>query len=105
MNPFFQFLFVLVTTGFFVAGNSLTAHWAKTSQHFLWIPIFLSAMIGYILFGFLIKQTNFSISVGLVDSLIIVLSILIGIFIFKDTVNVQQGLGLVFACLAVILLI
>src|SRR3989338_3113865 len=105
MNFFYQILFVLITTGFFVAGNTITAHWARTNQQWLWIPIVLCAAIGYMLFGLLIRQTNFSVSVGLVDALLVVISIAIGVFILKDTVNIQQMIGLAFACLAVILLV
>src|SRR3989344_7511959 len=105
MNTFYQFLFVFITTGFFVAGNVITAQWAKTGQNLLLIPIFIVACIGYVLFGLLIKQTNLAISTGLVDALLVVLSISIGIFILKDAVNTQQIVGLVLACLAVILMI
>ncbi|KKP43024.1 MAG: hypothetical protein A2639_01745 [Candidatus Staskawiczbacteria bacterium RIFCSPHIGHO2_01_FULL_34_27] len=105
MNIFYQFLFIFVTTGFFVACNVITAQWAKTGQNLLWIPVFVCAMIGYILFGLLIKQTNLAVSSGLVDALLVVLSISIGIFILKDAVNTQQIVGLVLACLAVILMI
>ena len=105
MNIFYQLLFILVTTGFFVAGNTITAQWAKTNNHLLWIPIFISAAIGYVLFGLLVKQTNLAIGTGLVDALLVVISILIGIFIFKDVINIQQAVGLVFACIAVVLLI
>ena len=105
MNIFYQFLFVAVTVGFFVAGNMITAQWAKTGNNLLWIPVFISAAIGYVLFGYLIKQTNLSISAGLVDAGIVVFSILIGIFILKDAVDAKQVAGLILACLAVILLI
>ena len=105
MSIFYHFLFVLITTAFFVAANTITAHWAKTSNNLLWIPVFICAIIGYVLFGLLIKQTNFSISVGIVDALLVVISILIGVFILKDIVSIKQIMGLAFACLAVMLLI
>jgi|SRR3989344_8201212 len=105
MNTLYQFLFVFITAGFFIASNVITTYWAKTNNHLLWIPIFISASIGYILFGLLIKQTNLSISTGLIDSLLLIISILIGIFILKDVINIQQTVGLILACLAVILLI
>jgi|SRR3989344_5912959 len=107
MNIFYQFLFVLVTTGFFVIANVITSQWAKTGQHLLWIPIFLSAIIGYTLFGLLIRQyqNSLSIAVGVVDALLVVVSILIGVFILKDVVNLKQVFGLIFACLAVMLLV
>ena len=105
MNIFYQILFVLVTTSFFVAGNTITAQWAKTNNHWLWIPIFISAVIGYFLFGLLVKQTNLAIGAGLIDALLVIISILIGIFIFKNMVTIQQAIGLVLASIAVILLI
>lgn len=89
----------------FVGGNTITAQWAKTNNHVLWIPIFLCAVIGYVLFGFLVRQTNLAIGTGLVDALLVVASITIGVFTFEDPVNTQQVVGLVFASLAVILLI
>ena len=105
MNIIYQLLFVLITTGFFVAGNTITAQWAKTNNHFLWIPIFLFACIGYVLFGLLVKQTNLAIGTGLVDALLVIISILIGILIFKDIVTIQQTIGLILACVALILII
>src|SRR3989344_3260269 len=105
MNTLYQFLFALITAGFFIASNVITAYWVKTNNNLLWIAVFISASIGYIFFGSLIKQTNLSISTGLVDTLLLIISILIGIFILKDVINIQQTVGLILACLAVILLI
>ncbi len=105
MNVFYQFLLVVIIAGLFVAGNVITAHWAKTGQNLLWIPVFISAAVGYVLFGLLVKQTNLAIGAGLVDALLVIFSILIGVFILKDVVNTKQIIGLVFAILAAILLI
>lgn len=105
MNIFYQIIFVLITTGFFVAGNVITSYWAKTNNNLLWIPIIISASIGYFLFGLMLKQTNLSVSSGLVDAGIVIFSILIGIFIFKDIVTAKQAIGLILACLAVILIV
>ena len=105
MNILFQILLVTITTGLFVVGNTITAHWAKTNNHFLWVPIIISAVIGYFLFGLLVKQTNLTISAGLIDAFLVIISIKIGIFIFKDVVTFKQVIGLVLACIAVIFII
>src|SRR3989344_7733661 len=100
MNIFYQFLFVIIITGFFVASNTITAQWAKTGQNLLWIPVFTCAIIGYVLFGLLVKQNSLSVSVGLIDALLMVLSIAIGIFVFKDIVTTKQVMGLILASFA-----
>lgn len=105
MNVFYNILFVVITTSFFVAGNYITAQWARTNNNLLWIPVFISACLGYVLFGFLIKRSNLSISTGLVDAILVIASILIGLFIFKDLISAKQLIGLILACIAVVLLI
>ena len=105
MNVLFQIVFVLITASFFVFGSLITTHWAKTDQVWLWIPVFVSASMGYILFGYLIKNTNLSISAGLVDATILIVSILIGIFVFKDVVTTRQAIGLVLASLSLLLVL
>lgn len=105
MNILYQILLVTVTVGFFIASNVIASQWAKTNQHWLWFPIFISACIGYVLFGYLIRQTNLSITSGLVDALIVIISILIGIFIVKDAVTTKQIIGLILAIFAVILIL
>ena len=105
MSGFYQILFVSITAGFFVFSNIISYQWAKTNQYWLWPLIFFSACVGYILFGFLVKQSNLSVSSGLVDALIVIISILIGIFVFKDVVTIKQTIGLVLACISVILIL
>jgi drug/metabolite transporter (DMT)-like permease len=105
MSAFYQFLLALLSSGFFVAANVITSHWSKTEQTLLLIPVVIFSFVGYILFGLLIKQSNLAISSGLVDALIVIFSILIGIFILNDTVTNRQLIGLILACLAVILLL
>lgn len=52
-------------------------------------------------FRFAGKAKNLAVSTGLVDALIVVISILIGIFILKDAVTIPQAAGLALAFLAV----
>lgn len=104
-NTFYQLLFVIITAAFFVFSNLVTFQWTKTGQNWLWIPVFLSACIGYVFFGYYVKQTNLSISSGLVDAFIVIFSILIGIFILKDVVTFKQTIGLLFAIVAVTLIL
>lgn len=102
MSQLFQLIIAALSASFFVASNVVASHWAKTSQHWLWLPIFGMAATGYILFGVLIKQSNLSISAGLVDTIIVIGSILIGTLFLQDALTTRQTIGLVFAILAVI---
>ena len=104
MSAMQQFWLALATASFFVFSNSLTGIWAKTHQWWLWIPICLAACVGYFTFGVLMKQANLSVSTGLVDTLILICSIIVGVFLFRDVLTARQIIGLSLACASVIIL-
>lgn len=96
--------FALLTASFFIVCDSLSANWGKTGNITSLIIMFNLAPFGYILFGKLNESTSLSIASGLVNMTIIIGTVLVGIFVFHDTLSTRQIIGLVSAVLAVALM-
>lgn len=99
-----QFGLVIACALCFVALDVLSAMWAKNNNKFFLIAILIFAPSGYIIFSILNKYKTLSLSSGLVNTTIAILSILIGIFFFKDEITARQFTGLMFAVISVALL-
>jgi multidrug transporter EmrE-like cation transporter len=99
-----QAALIVLTALPFVACDSLAARWGKFNCWWSFAGMCILAPIGYILFGFLNKTMTLSASSGLVNMAIVTMTILIGIFLFKDDVTTPQKWGLALAVVVVYLL-
>ena len=104
MSYFHKWLLILCCAAMFIVCDTLSANWGKTGNRLSLVIMFALSPVAYLLFGILNKEETLSISSGLVNIMIIIGAILIGIFFFKDIVNVRQGIGLLLAIIAVILM-
>lgn len=100
----YQWGLIIGSALLFIVSDSLSALWARNESKIVFFSIFLIAPAGYVLFGILNKSKSLSVSSALVNILLLVGTILVGILGFKDQISYQQGLGLIFAVIAVALL-
>lgn len=100
-----RILFVLFTASFFVICDTLSAYWGRNGGVWYLVSIIALAPLGYLMFALLNRTNSLSVSSGLVNTMIIIGTIMIGILGFQDALTVKQGVGLFFAVLAVGLMI
>ncbi|MBP9773124.1 MAG: hypothetical protein KBD00_00660 [Candidatus Peribacteraceae bacterium] len=100
-----QWFFIIGATGLFILSDALAANWAKNDSPVSIALLLALAPLGYIFFGYLNKIRSLSVSSGLVNMFLLIGTILVGVFIFNDSITVKQIIGLCFAFVAVFLLI
>ena len=95
----------------FILCDALSAKWARVEggRYSLTAVLYVGAMIilataSYLLFGLLTKRVGVSVSSGLVNTSIVIGTILLGIFYFRDHLTVREAIGLMFAIVSVIML-
>jgi drug/metabolite transporter (DMT)-like permease len=91
---FFDFIPAIVVALLFVFANSMAMKSLEPGHEwFVWI----SASIGFGAFcGFryVCQQYGLAIASGIVDSTLTILTVLVGIFLFQETLTLRQYLGL-----------
>ncbi len=105
MVQLLRWLLIIISAGFFIVSDSLSANWGKTGNMSSLILVCLIAPVGYFFFGLLNRNNSLSVSSGLVNMILIIGTIFMGIFYFKDDITPRQKLGLIFAVTAVVLMI
>lgn len=101
MSILVQWILIICCASVFVICDSLAAYWAKTASYAALSIIIALSPFGYILFGELNKKLSLSISSGIVNSIIVLVTISIGIFYFEDELTARQVTGLILALGAV----
>lgn len=104
MRIILQWTLILISASAFVLCDYLSANWGKNNSVVSLFIMFSIAPIAYVLFGILNRTKSLSVSSGLVNMLLLIGTILVGIFIFKDQLNIKQIIGLIFAITAIGLL-
>ena len=99
-----KWLLVGIATFIFILSDSLSASWGKSGNLIALIAVCFLAPFGYFFFGLLSKNNTLSVASGLVNVMIVIGTILIGIFYFNDDITYRQKIGLVFAVLSVFLM-
>lgn len=100
----YKWLLIIGSALLFIASDYLSAYWGKMGNASSLLLAFVTAPVGYYLFGLLNRNNSLSVSSGLVNTILIIGTILIGIFYFHDVITLKQKIGLVFAVTAVMLL-
>jgi multidrug transporter EmrE-like cation transporter len=104
MQIVYKWILIFACAAFFILSDSLSASWGKTGQANPLIVMTILAPIGYLLFGLINRNSTLAVSSGLVNVIIIIGTIMVSVFYFKDPVTGRQTIGLLFAFLAVALL-
>ncbi len=105
MQLLYQWLLIFISAALFVYCDYLSTNWARFNSLYSIVGVFVLAPIGYILFGLLTRSKTVSVSSGLVNMFLLIGTILVGIFLFKDALSIKQEMGLVLAVIAIALLV
>ena len=88
----------------FVFVDWFSVKWFETGN-FLYAPLIaVLATAAYWIFGWVSNHTSLSVTSGLINTGIVVGTILVGIFVRKDVLDAQQKIGLITAISSVALL-
>jgi len=94
----------LVSSGFFILCDSLSANWAKVGSRLSLAVVIVLSPTAYLLFGLLAGKVNLAIAGSLVNLMIMIGAVLVGLFYFKEKLTSLQWLGIAFAALAILTL-
>ena len=102
-------LYILIAVVVAVSANSISAIWAKQDSKFsiwLWAVILVSPLV-FITYGLVTSRIGMALASSVIDSLMIVGSIAVGLFLFGETNKILglQYLGMGLAVLGVLLII
>lgn len=97
-------LAALGTALIFVFCDSMSAYWAKKGSVLALVVMAIFAPIGYVCFGLLSNHVTLSAASGLVNMFLLLGTVLVGVYVFNDTLSTRQYLGLGFAIVAILLL-
>lgn len=104
MDVLLRLVVVPLAIAAFVFADWLSVKWFESGNMF-YIPIVaVIALFAYWLFGWVSHHITLSVTSGLINTGIVVGSILVGILIRKDILIIEQKIGLLFAIAAVALL-
>ena len=102
-------LYILVAVGIAVSANSISAVWAKQENRLSpWLlAVILVSPLVFITYGLVTSKIGVALASSVIDSLMIVGSIIVGLFLFKewDKIIGLQYLGMGLAVLGVLLII
>lgn len=98
-----KLLFIAACTLVFISSDSIAAQWGKSGSNKWLIPLFLLSPIGYLMFGILNKkytlaQTSIAVNMGM-----LVGTLLVGFFIFKEPVSPKIFAAFFAAIIAILL--
>ena len=106
MSPIiYKWILIIICASIFVLSDTLSAYWGRTSYEPSLILMTFLAPVGYFLFALINKNSNLAVSSGLVNMMLIIGTIMVSIFYFKDSLTIRQSFGLVLAITAVGLMI
>lgn len=103
MNKWF---YVIGAVSVAVLANSISAIWAsKESKFTIWLlPLIIISPIVFITFGLVTSKLGLTISAGTIDSLLVISTILVGLFLFNEwnTMSPYQYVGISLAVAGII---
>lgn len=94
----------LFSAGFFIFCDLLSTSWAKAPNAPTLAVLIVLSPAAYLLFGLLASRVNLAVAGSLVNLMIMIGSVLVGLFYFKDRLTVLQSVGIGFGLVAVVLL-
>ena len=102
-------LYVFVAVVVAVTANSISAIWAKQDSKFsLWlVAVILISPVVFITYGLVTTKIGLTLATSVIDSLLIIGTILVGLFIFRDIDKILtlQYVGMALALSGVLLII
>jgi drug/metabolite transporter (DMT)-like permease len=103
MTPF-AFLQLSVATAMFIIAGVVAKSWTLDGATPKFVAATLIYMAGNFVMMRLLRQVGMSAAFSLTNVLQLVVLSLIGLLVFKERVGFQQGAGIVFAVIGVVLI-
>lgn len=104
MSKILIIILVFLCGSLFTLCDSLSANWGKTGDLKSLVIVGFLSPTTYLLFGFLNQKMNLGIVGSLVNLIIVIGTVLVGVFYFQEVLTKTQLFGLVFAGVAIVLL-
>lgn len=109
MNDLSKLLYALCAVAIALAGNSVSAVWARGENKMsLWLLLLLVlSPLVFISFGLATAKLGVAIGAGVMDSLLAVATILLGLIFFKEwnKISVVQYVGIAFSVVGICLML
>ena len=109
MQNISKLLYIAIAVALALSANSVSAIWAKDGNRYsMWFPLLLAlSPLVFISFGLVTAKMGVTVTSGILDSLLTILTMLIGIVFFKewDKISVAQYIGMVFAVVGILLML
>lgn len=96
-----HWLLILTSTLLFILCDTLAANWSKNNNNLSIVALAFLAPVGYIFFGLINKDRTLATSSGIVNMGLLIGTVLMSIFFFREGMTSSQMVGLIFAILAV----
>ncbi len=97
-------ILIIVSTLLFILSDSLSAQWGKMGGRYILFGIVIVAPLGYIFFGILNRHRSLASSSGIVNMGLLIGTVLMSYFFFKEPLNIRESIGILFAIVAIFLL-
>ncbi len=104
MQQMFIWALVFFCGGVFTLCDSLSANWGKTGDWKSIVFVCILSPITYLVFGLLNQKIDLGVAGSLVNLIIVIGTVLVGMFYFQEVLTTTQFLGLFLACCAIVLL-
>jgi len=95
---------IATSAGLFIWANVLSLRWGKSGEPYIFLLFTVVACFAYAIFGKLSSERGVAITSGLVDSSILIGTVMIGVLFLGEALNIRQIFGLCFALLGLVLL-
>ena len=105
MDKVFTALMIAASAGLFVYANAVSLRWAKTGEIALLLIVTAASVVGYFCFAKVSEQRGIAIASALIDSTIVIGTVVTGYFVFGETFSPRQVTGLSLAVAAILLLL
>ena len=101
-----KWLYIIGAVFIALLANSISAVWASKENKFtIWLlPVIIISPIVFITFGLVTSKLGLTISAATIDSLLVISTILVGLFLFHEwnTISLYQYIGISLAAMGII---
>ncbi len=99
-----KFIVALISAILFLIADASSAYWGKTLRTEILLLTLITAPLGYICFGLLNRVMPLGTSSALVNILIICGGVIIGKFLFMESLSIYQYIGILLALVSISLM-
>lgn len=108
MKDLHPWVYVVIAVTIAVSANSISTVWAKGDRFSIWLlALILIAPAVFISFGLVTEKIGLTVTSGVIDSLLIVTSMVVGLIFFQEwkSVTLPQYVGMALAVSGICLML